>query len=128
MAGATGTPDDWSLDHSKAFLLICAAGVDGFHPDELGSIMPILRRMGVPHGQATVIVSEAFSQYKRHAANDTVEDALVLHALQVKRGSSDTDLRAMLDTLHEVSRIDDGVSEGERLVLTLLTELWAQDA
>lgn len=126
MPGAIRMPDRWTTDHSKAFLLLCAAGVDGFHRDELGSIVPILQRLGVGQGHATVVASEAFSHYKAHAHADTVEDALVLHALELKRRTSHAELKDMLGTLHEVSRIDDEVSEGERLVLTLLEELWAE--
>jgi hypothetical protein len=128
MDRAPRVPDGWTPDHTKAFLLLCAAGVDGFHRDELGSIVPILQRLGVAQGHATIVASAAFAHYKSHAQADTVEDALVLHALQLKRAVSGAELQSVLGTLHEVSRIDDGVSEGERLVLTLLEQLWTDDA
>jgi hypothetical protein len=51
-----------------------------------------------------------------------------MHAREVKRGTPESDLHALMDLLHEVSRIDAGVTEGERLVLSLLEQLWTHDA
>jgi hypothetical protein len=128
MERSNRTPDGWTPDHSKAFLLLCAAGVDGFQKDELGSIIPLLQRIGIPQGRATMLAGEAFTHYKAHAEHDSVEDALVMHALEVKRGAAQGELHALMEMLHEVSRIDAGVTEGERLVLSLLEQLWTRDA
>jgi hypothetical protein len=126
MEASVRIPDPWSVDHSKAFLLLCAAGVDGFRREELGAVVPILQRLGVTEPDANTAAREAFEHYRVHAHADTVEDALVLHAIELKRRLPEPEVSRMLAVLHEVSRIDENVSEGERLVLTLLEELWKQ--
>jgi hypothetical protein len=127
MPESTRVPEGWTYDHSKAFLLLCAAGVDGFQRAELGSIVPMLQRLGVSQANATIAASEAFAHYKRLADDDTIEDALVVHAITLKRSSSRDQLASLLGTLHDLSGVDDGVSEGEQLVLTLLEQLWQPD-
>lgn len=126
MEASVRIPDQWSVHHSTAFLLLCAAGVDGFVREELGAIVPILQRLGVAEDGATAAAREAFEHYRMHAHADTVEDAMVLHAIELKRRLPAPELTHVLEVLHEVSRIDEAVTEGERLVLTLLEELWEQ--
>jgi hypothetical protein len=118
------TPDPWTDEHSKAFLLLCAAGVDGFERRELSAIVPLLHRLGVSPTRGMIVATEAFAHYKDHVVRDTVEDALVLYALEVKREAGPADIPGLLAALHEVSWADESVTEGERLVLRLLEQLW----
>jgi len=124
MEASVRIPPHWSVHHSTAFLLLCAAGVDGFRRDELGVVVPGLERLGLREAAAAEAARAAFAHYREHAHADTVEDALVLHAIEVKRRLSGSELAMILELLHEVSRVDAEVSEGEQLVLTLLEELW----
>jgi hypothetical protein len=90
-------------------------------------VVPGLARLGVPEGECVQVAREAFEHYREHAETDTVEDALVLHAIEVKRRLPAAEVGTMMAMLHEVSRVDAEVTEGERLVLTLLEELWEID-
>jgi uncharacterized tellurite resistance protein B-like protein len=119
-----GIPDGWTTIHSQAFLLLCAAGVDGFEPLELSAIVPIVRRLGAADGNAPVIASQAYTEYARNVENDTVEDALMLHALELNRTLDIERKRAMMAVLQEVAEVDSRFSEGEQLVLTLLRQIW----
>jgi hypothetical protein len=117
-------PETWSPEHSKAFLFVCAAGVDGFRRNELDAVVPFLERLGTDGAAARTAANDAFAHYHEHVAEDTVEDALVLHALEVKRRMGRADLRVLLSLLGDIALVDEAVSEGEHLVLTLLRELW----
>jgi uncharacterized tellurite resistance protein B-like protein len=127
MEASVRIPANWSVNHSAAFLLLCAAGVDGFRRDELGTVVPGLQRLGMSEEAATETAREAFEHYREHTQTDTVEDALVLHTIELKRRMPPSERASTLQLLHEVSQIDREVSEGERLVLTLIEQLWHDD-
>jgi hypothetical protein len=120
------TPAGWTPEHTTAFLLLCAAGVDGFQDAELGRIVPLLERLGMVQAHALLVASEAFDHYRAHMREDTVEDALLAYAISLKRALPAERLPHVLAALHDVSRVDQKITEGEVLVLGLLEEVWRE--
>lgn len=118
-------PADWSTSAAQAFLVIAMAAVDGsFDVQEIDAIRPTLIRLGMSDEDAVAATRAALEHYRITLEEDTLEDALVGCAMQLKEELSKEDLRSLMTSLAATALADAEVHGGEHAFLRTIGTIW----